>query len=145
MEKNTSGIWNGFPCRKRYIDDKMVETLKTKIESVVILGAGLDTLAYRIPQLSTHRVYEVDLPENIHYKKKKLETIYGMVPSNVSLVLIDFEVQNLENVLKQAGHSFDQRSFFVWEGVTQYLTEAAMRGTFQFLAKAKPGSRLVLT
>lgn len=145
MEKNMPGLWNGFPCRKRYIEDMVIESLNSGIEAIVILGAGLDTLAHRIPQLSAIRVYEVDLPQNIAYKTKKLEALYGMIPSHMTLVPIDFEKQNLENVLKQHGYSFDQKSFFVWEGVTQYLTEAAVRDTLQFLAKAKPGSRMVFT
>lgn len=144
-EKNSPGLWNGFPCRKRYIDDKTVEALTASIQSVVILGAGLDTLAYRIPQLSALRVYEVDLPENIAYKQKQFEDIFGMVPAHVTLVPVNFEDQTLESALKQRGYSFEEPSLFVWEGVTQYLTEASVRATFQTLAKASSGSRLIFT
>ncbi len=83
--------------------------------------------------------------DSIAQKKKGLEALYGRVPAHVTLVPINFEDQNLESVLRQQGYTFDQRTFFVWEAVTQYLTEAAVRGTFQVLAKAKPGSRLVFT
>lgn len=145
LEKETPGIYTGMVCRKRYIEDKVIEMLGVGLDALVILGAGLDTLAYRIPQLSSVRVYEVDLPENIELKAKQLRAMYGTVPSHVSLVPTDFEDQRLEDVLIQSGYSFDQRSFFVWEGVTQYLTEVAVRDTFQFLAKAKQGSRLVFT
>ena len=144
-EKNSPGLWNGFPCRKRYIADKTTESLAASIQSVVILGAGLDTLAYRIQQLAALRIYEVDLPENITYKKKQIEAIFGAVPAHVTLIPIDFEKQNLEAALKQAGYAFDEPGLFVWEGVTQYLTEDAIRATFQMLAKAKSGSRLIFT
>ncbi|MBZ0304343.1 MAG: SAM-dependent methyltransferase [Anaerolineae bacterium] len=145
LEAVSPGVYAGIVCRKRYIEDKVVESLDSSLDAVVILGAGLDTLAYRLPQLASLKVYEVDLPENVDYKRKALEAIYGRVPDQVTLVPINFEDQTLESALVQAGYSFDQRSFFVWEGVTQYLTEAAVRATFDFLAKAKPGSRLVLT
>jgi methyltransferase (TIGR00027 family) len=145
LEKTSPGVYTGLVCRKRYIGDKVTETLNAGIDSLVILGAGLDTLAYRIPQLSSAHVYEVDLPENINYKRKKLEALFGTVPAHVSLVPVDFEAQRLESALKQAGYSFDQRTFFVWEGVTQYLTEVAVRDTFAFLAKAKSGSHLAFT
>jgi methyltransferase (TIGR00027 family) len=144
-EKAMPGIWNGFPCRKRHINETVLDSLKHGMESVVILGAGLDTLAYRLSQLSALDVYEVDLPENIAYKKKKLESIYGAVPAHVTLVPVDFQTQNLENALNQAGYSFDTKTIFVWEAVTQYLTEAAVRDTMQVLAKAKSASRLVFT
>lgn len=145
LDKLMPGLWNEFPCRKRYVQDQVADALKTQPQSVVILGAGLDTLAYRLPQLSTVHVYEVDLPDNIGYKRKRLEELYGTIPSHVTLVLIDFETQSLETVLKQAGYTLDQRTVFVWEGVTQYLTETAVRETFQFMAQAKRGSRLVFT
>lgn len=142
LEKATPSIYAGMVCRKHYIQDTVTET---PFDSIVILGSGLDTLAYRLPQLESVRIYEVDLPENINYKKKKLETIFGKVPSHISLVPVDFETQNLESVLKHAGYSSEQRTFYIWEAVTQYLTEDAVRETFQFLAKAKSGSKLVFS
>lgn len=144
-------IERGFPgtrgglCRKRYIDDKLVEALSSGIDTVVILGAGLDTRAYRIPQLSTLTVYEVDLPQMIAYKESILRQLYGSVPSHVRLIPIDFDRQALEDALKSHGCSPDQKSFFIWEGVTQYISETAVRTVFGFLAKVRPGSRIVFT
>jgi len=145
LEKSAPGIRGAVLCRKRYIEDKLVESLHTDLDAVVVLGAGLDTLAYRLPQLSAKRVYEIDLPENMAYKKKTVEALYGEVPAHARLIPLDFETQTLEQGLLAAGYSADQKTFFVWEGVTQYLTEAAVRETMWFLAKAKPGSRLVFT
>ena len=135
----------GTICRKRYIDDKLVEALGTGIDSVVILGSGLDTCAYRIPMLSTLQVYEVDLPQTIAYKERKLQQLYGSVPSHVKLIPIDFDRQALGEVLTSHGYSHDQKSFFIWEGVTQYISETAVRTVFEFLAGARPGSRIVFT
>lgn len=145
LEQATPGIYTGMVCRKRYVEDKLMEALQGGLDAVVILGAGLDTLAYRIPQLNSLKVYEIDMPENIDYKRKQLQSRFGGIPPHVTLIPIDFETQPLESVLHEAGYSFDQRTFFVWEGVTQYLTDQAMAATFQFLAKAKTGSRMVFT
>lgn len=145
LEKATPGIYTSMVCRKRYIEDQLRDHLHQGVEAVVILGAGLDTLAYRIPRLASTKVYEVDLPENIEYKRKKLHALYGQIPAHVTLVPINFETENLETVLSHAGYSPAQPTFFVWEGVTQYLTEKAIQETFDFLAKAKTGSRLVFT
>jgi methyltransferase (TIGR00027 family) len=143
-EKTAHGIWGSMLCRKRYIDDKLLEAIGA-IDAVVILGAGLDTRAYRMAELRTLPVFEVDLPENITYKRARLQKLYGELPASVHLVPIDFERQNLERLLADHGYRVGQRTFFVWEAVTQYLTEDAVRKTFDFLAKAASGSRLAFT
>jgi methyltransferase (TIGR00027 family) len=143
-EKTARGIWGSMLCRKPYIDDKIHEAIGA-IDAVVILGAGLDTRPYRMAELSTLPVFEVDLPENITYKRARLQQLYGQLPAHVQLVPIDFERQNLEMVLAEYGYRADQRTFFVWEAVSQYLSEEAVRKTFDFLAKAASGSRLVFT
>lgn len=143
-EKTAHGIWGSVLCRKRYIEDKLRAAAAT-IDAVVILGAGLDTLAYRIVELRATPVFEVDLPENITYKRTMLQKLYGEVPANVRLVPIDFERQDLETVLAEHGYQSALRTFFVWEAVSQYLTEEAVRTTFTFLAKAATGSCLGFT
>lgn len=144
-------IEKGFPgtranlCRKHYIDDRLVESLGGDTDALVILGAGMDTRAYRIPQLSTIPVYEVDLPQTIAYKESRLRQIYGSVPPHIRLIPIDFDKQALEDVLKSHGYLPDQKGFFIWEGVMQYLSETSVRATFVFLSKVAPGSRIVFT
>jgi len=144
-DKRAPGIRGGLLCRKRYIDEKLVEAINKGIKTVVILGSGFDSRAYRLSGLSSGRVYEVDLPENIQSKAKLLTKLFGEVPPFVTLVPIDFNNQKLKEVLLQAGYSFDQPTFFIWEGVTQYITETAVNSVFEFLAKAKLESRLTFT
>lgn len=144
-ERRAPGVWGGIASRKRYIDDKLVEALGAGIGAVVNLGAGLDTRAYRLPMLSSVPVFEVDLPVNIEYKRRMLRRVYGRVPAHVTLVPIDFERQELESILTSHGYQIQQKTFFIWEAVTQYLTEGGIEKTFRFLAKANPGSRLVFT
>jgi methyltransferase (TIGR00027 family) len=143
-EKSAPGIWGGLLCRKRYIDEKLIETAG-QIEAVVNLGAGFDTRAYRLPALADIPVWEVDQPENIQPKQAQLRKLFGEVPSHVKLVPIDFDHETLDTVLATHGYPADQQTFFIWEAVTQYLTEAGVRKTFDFLARAARGSRLAFT
>jgi len=145
MEKRLPGIWAGVMCRKRYIDDKVAEAAEGQAETVVNLGAGFDTRAYRLPALAKVPVWEVDLPENIDAKRSRLRKVLEEVPAHVTLVPIDFDREELGAVLASHGYAADTKTFFIWEGVTQYLTEAGIRTTFDFLAKAPAGSRLAFT
>ncbi|MFE0020822.1 SAM-dependent methyltransferase [Amycolatopsis sp. NPDC059021] len=145
-EKKIPGLWASMLCRKRYIDDILIAALDDGgIEAVVILGAGFDTRAYRLPALAAIPVYEVDLPANIDRKRAALIQALGHIPGNVTLVPIDFETQNLADTLALHGYTAQRRTFFVWEAVTQYLTEDGVRRTFDVLATAPTGSQLVFT
>jgi len=144
-EKRTPGIWAMVMCRKRYIDDKAAEAAGCQAETAVNLGAGFDTRPYRLPALARVPVLEVDQPENIDAKRSRLRKVFGEVPAHVTLVPIDFDREELGPVLASHGYAADTRTFFIWEGVTQYLTEAGIRTTFDFLAKAPAGSRLLFT
>jgi len=144
-EKKTPGAWMIFPCRKRFIDDKVAEAVVDQVEAVVNLGSGFDTLAYRLPALAEVPFWEVDQPVNIDAKRSRLDKVFGEVPAHVTLVSINFDHQDLGEVLTSHGYAADTRTFFVWEAVTQYLTEAGVQKTFDFLARAPAGSHLVFT
>jgi len=143
-EKSLPGVWSGVMCRKRYIDEKLIEA-SGYFKAMVNLGAGFDTRAYRLLTLATIPVWEVDQPENIKPKQARLQRLFGEVPSHVKLVPIDFDHEQLLAVLAAHGYSAGQKTFFIWEAVTQYLTETGIRRTFDFLAKAPNGSRLTFT
>ncbi len=144
-EKKAPGVWTIFPCRKRYIEEKVAEATVDQTEAVVNLGAGFDTLAYRLDALADVPVWEVDQPVNIEAKRSGLEKVLGEVPAHVTLVSIDFDSEDLAAALASHGYALDKKTFFILEAVTQYLTEAGIRTTFDFLAKAPTGSRLVFT
>jgi len=78
-------------------------------------------------------------------KRSRLQMLFQEVPTHVTLVPIDFDQEDLATVLASHGYDPDRKTFFIWEGVTQYLTESGIRATFQFLATAPAGSRLALT
>lgn len=144
-EKKLPGGWSSFLCRKRYIDDQLLGALPDGIDSVVILGAGYDTRAYRIPALSRIRVCEVDLPGNISAKTAAVRRCTGGVPEHVTLLPVDLANADLAERLSDAGFGRTERTFYIWEAVTQYLTEDAARSTMEYLSGAAPGSRLAFT
>jgi methyltransferase (TIGR00027 family) len=144
-ERKVPGVRGGILCRKRFIAETLITALNAGIQSVVILGAGFDTLAYRMTELESRQVYEVDLPQVIQMKKAELERLFGRVPAHVKLISLDFDSQDLEDALRQAGYSETEPTFFVWEGVTQYISETAVRKVFKFFEKVPAGSQLVFT
>ena len=141
------GLWANLACRKHFIDDKLKAALSDikAIDAVVILGAGLDTRAYRLTRQVRIPVFEVDLPVNVALKAKTVRRVLGELPRSVRLAPLDFEHDDLLTSLAEHGYHTDYRAFFVCEGVTQYLTEDGVRRTLEGLRAAAPGSRLVFT
>jgi methyltransferase (TIGR00027 family) len=143
-ERAFPGLWSGIMCRKRYIDDVLTASSR-EIEAVVNLGAGFDTRTYRLQSLARIPVWEVDQRVNIESKQDRLRQRFGLVPEHVRLVPIDFDREALAPALASHGYTTHKRTFFIWEAVTQYLTEAGVGATLDVLATAAKGSRLVFT
>lgn len=145
MDAITPGIYGVQISRTRFIDDAVQDALSRGIGQVVILGAGLDTRPYRLAGMERVKVFEVDLPSVQEEKKKKLQRRFGHLPEHVTFLLIDFDTQSLQAVF--TGTAFDPASpaVFVWEGVTQYLSEEAVRQTLAFVGTSAPRSILVFT
>lgn len=143
-EKDLPGVWGGLMCRKRYIDEKLTESIGQS-EAVVNLGAGFDTRVYRLPSLSRLPIWELDQIENIQLKQKRLKRVFGEIPINVKLVALDFDRERIDQVLVSEDYSLNQKTFFIMEALTQYLTDAGIQSTFDFLSNAVHGSRLVFS
>lgn len=143
-ERSGPGLWANLACRKRFINERLDAALPG-IDAVVILGAGLDTRGYRLARRSDIPVYEVDLPVNIERKRAVVRRALGRQPASVHLVPVDFESDDVAAELAKSGHRADARTFYVWEGVTQYLSAEAVGSTFAMLSRAATGSRLVFT
>jgi len=144
MEREGPGMWANFACRKRYIADKVTAALDD-VDAVVILGAGLDTLAYRLARKSDIPIFEVDQAVNIERKAAAVRRVLGELPTSVRLVPLDFERDDVLTTLTGVDYRAQSRTFFVWEAVTQYLTADAVHATLESLRPAAPGSRLVFT
>ncbi|MEV0384782.1 SAM-dependent methyltransferase [Nonomuraea sp. NPDC050643] len=141
-DRQGPGVWGGILCRKRYVDEKVADAMAAGVEQLVVLGAGLDTLACRTPGAAA---FEVDLPVNSAYKRRRLEELYGGVPGHVRLVAADLQADDLGAALTAAGFRLDQPVLVLLEGVTPYLTEDGVRRILAFLAKTATGSRLLFT
>lgn len=143
-DRSGPGLWASIVCRKRYIDERLSDPVN-EVDSVVVLGAGLDTRAYRIARHSDLPVYEVDQQLNIDRKSAVVQRVLGAVPASVNLVAVDFERDELMPALTAHGYQATGRTFFIWEGVTQYLEPRAVRATLAQLRGAAAGSRLIFT
>ena len=145
-EKLLPGGWSCFLVRKRYIDEHLLEAVGNRqVEAVVNLGAGFDTRLYRFDALRNIPCWEVDQPLNIAAKERALKSTLNTVPENVTLTGINFVEQEIGELLKQSGYQAGVKTFFVWEAVSQYLNDAAIKKVFDFFAKAPAGSQLVFT
>ena len=141
---NRSVFARGVHVRTRHIDDVLSQSLETGIGQVVILGAGLDSRAYRFGNLRTLRVFELDLPRTQAYKKKRVREVFGELPGHVTYVPIDFAQQSLDEVLDIAGYDRKKKTLFIWEGVTMYIPESAVDATLRAVVRiAAPGSQIV--
>jgi methyltransferase (TIGR00027 family) len=130
-------------ARSRYAEDHLERAVKNGVKQYVLLGAGLDTFAYRnpYPQL---RVFEVDHPATQQWKRELLRRNLIVIPESLSYTPVDFERQSLAEQLCDAGFDRTAPAFFAWLGVVPYLTQEAFRATLSFIADQPAGSGLVL-
>ena len=130
--------------RTKAFDAALLDAVQDGAKQVVVLGAGFDSRAYRFQsQLGDVRFMEVDLGSTQAYKKQRLGDIFGVMPSNVSFVPMDFTKDNLLEQLRNAGYSEQQKTFFLWEGVSYYLPESAVKDTLHFVRDhSASGSRI---
>lgn len=145
MDAMTKGIYGSQVCRTRYIDEAAIAALSGGIDQLVILGAGFDTRPYRLPGIERVKVFEVDLPDVQNEKKQKLQRHLGCLPEHVTFLPIDFDKQSLESVFAGTSYNPSKPAVFIWEAVTQYITEEAVHRTLAFVGKAAPGSVLLFT
>jgi methyltransferase (TIGR00027 family) len=133
-ERRMPGTLGAILCRTRYVDDVLKRSLEEGIEQLVILGAGFDSRAYRIAGMKKVQVFEVDLPGTRKLKQIRIEKVLGAVPENVTLIGMNFDQQDLSDILRAAGFQEGKRTLFIWEGVTQYLTAEAVDDTLEFVS-----------
>lgn len=145
-ERAYPGVVGNLLCRTRYIDDALSRAIQQGLDQVVVLGAGFDTRACRIAGIDDIPVFEVDHPGTQAAKRTALKRALGAVPGNVALVPVDLEHDDLRLALAGAGFRTGVRTFFVLEGVTQYLSAAAVDRILKFVGAAGgPGSGITFT
>ncbi|MFI5780823.1 class I SAM-dependent methyltransferase [Nocardia sp. NPDC051570] len=127
-----------FAARARFAEDSVAVSVGAGVRQVVILGAGLDTFAYRNPHPDL-RVYEVDHPATQAWKRERLAAAGIGHPETLTFVPVDFETGTLASGLESAGFSRRDPAIFVWLGVVFYLTPNAARTTLEYIAgQARP-------
>jgi methyltransferase (TIGR00027 family) len=125
--------------RNRYTEDQLAAAVRQGVAQYVVLGAGLDTFAYRNPFPSL-RVFEVDFPATQEWKRTVLADAGIALPSGLTFVPLDFEYHTLAEGLAEAGFDSAASAFFGWLGVVPYLTLTAFRATLDFIAQLPAGS-----
>ncbi|HEY1985270.1 MAG TPA: class I SAM-dependent methyltransferase [Terracidiphilus sp.] len=126
-------------ARSRFVEDRLAASVVDGITQFVILGAGLDTFAYRNPFPSV-RVFEVDFPATQEWKRSMLHAARIEPPENLTFVPLDFEHRSLAEGLAEAGFHSRETAFFGWLGVVPYLTLDAFRATLSAVARLPAGT-----
>jgi len=134
----------GTIVRSRYTEDELNEALEHRAMQYVLLGAGLDSFAYRRGDLVDRvRVFEVDHPATQQWKQGRLRALHLEPPPNLTFIPCDFEHQRWVEALRTGGYRQEDPAFFCWLGVTWYLTAEAIFETLQQVAGMAPGSEVV--
>jgi methyltransferase (TIGR00027 family) len=130
--------------RSRYLEDEVDQAVGRGISQYVILGAGLDSFAYRRTDLAkVLRVFEVDHPATQAWKRTRLQAAGVDLPLNLSLVPVDFEKQSLIESLRMSGYRTDTPGIFSWLGVTMFLTPNAIFSILRTVAALAPGTEII--
>ena len=140
------GRIEGAVCmRSRVVEEKLALARKRGVKQLVILGAGLDTTAYRRTDLTEGlQVFEIDHPSTQIWKRERLEVANIDIPNNVKFVAFDFENQTLADALKLGGVKVNQITFFTWLGVHMYLTDEAVKSTLGVMGAYPKDSEMVM-
>ena len=137
------GMRGALVARSRFVEDELSRCVAAGVRQYLVVGAGLDTFAYRNPYRDEGlRVFEVDHPGTQQWKQQLLAESGIDVPASLTFVPADFERDDLGSALRQAGFQPDQAACVSWMGVTMYLTADAVAATLRTLAGFAPGSRL---
>jgi methyltransferase (TIGR00027 family) len=130
--------------RARYTEDRVAESIQRGVDQYIILGAGLDTFAYRSELATRVRVFEVDHPAMQEWKRRRLSESGIAIPPTVTYVPLDLETDSLADSLVAAGFDPSQPAIVSWLGVTVYLTRAAIGDTLATLGRFAPGTEVIV-
>ena len=139
------GILNEIVSRTCCIDDRVIQSIDDGMTQLVIMGAGYDTRAHRIRQVKQKmRVFEIDHPDTQRVKIKRIDNLFNGGSDHVTYVPVDFGRQTIRERLAECGHDPSQKTLFIWEGVTMYLSPEAVDETLSFVAgQSAKGSGII--
>jgi len=138
------GIHEYVLARTKVMDEVFMEALEARVAQIVLLGAGFDTRALRFAsQNQGTKVIELDAATTQQPKIEVLRRKKVKLPQELVFASIDFDREDIFEVLCKAGYQTRQKSLFLWEGVTMYLSAQAVDSTLNFIHQyAAPGSRV---
>jgi methyltransferase (TIGR00027 family) len=137
------GMRASLVVRSKLAEEQWARSQSHGVRQYVILGAGLDTFAYRNKDHDRSRIFEVDLPAMQQWKRECLRVAGIEEPESLTFVPVDFERSTLAEGLGQVAFRDSEPAFFSWLGVTMYLEEDAVMSTLCFIASLAPGSGVV--
>jgi methyltransferase (TIGR00027 family) len=129
--------------RTRFAEDALAATVARGVRQLVVLGAGLDTYAYRGALRDKLRIFEVDHPATQAWKLERLAAAAIPLPGTLTFAPVDFERESLADGLTAAGFDPAQQTFFTWLGVVPYLAPRAIVATLRFVAGIPGGAHVV--
>jgi methyltransferase (TIGR00027 family) len=129
--------------RSRFAEDSAGVAIGRGVRQILVLGAGLDTFAYRLEAHAGLKVFELDHPATQLDKRRRLARAGVVEPPHVAFVGHDFEHGSMTATLEAGGFDPARRAFVLWLGVTPYLTEAAVFATLGELARLPGGAEVV--
>ncbi len=132
--------------RSRFVEDFVESAVAAGISQYVMLGAGVDSFAYRHADLLERlTIFEVDNPFSQACKRRRLDELGIMLPHSVVFTAVDFEAQSFSDALAASGFALDQPAVVSWIGVTMYLVREAIDATLDTIARFAPATRAVLS
>jgi len=144
LDRSAPGARAAGIARTKWIDDEVTQALNVATQ-LVLLGAGFDTRAFRLPAAARATTFELDHPETSLAKRAALQKAMGALPGRVRFISVDFNRQSVAEVLAPAGFDHAQPACFVWEGVTNYLTAEAIDRVVRQIQQSARESVLLFT
>jgi methyltransferase (TIGR00027 family) len=140
-----TGIHEYVLARTRLFDEVFVDALERGFPQIVLLGAGMDTRAFRFQERNRGTtIFDLDIHATQRYKREVFERKKVALPAELVFAPIDFNKRRLADVLTQAGYLDAQQTLFLWEGVTMYLEAEAVDGTLDFIRKSAAEGSIVV-
>jgi methyltransferase (TIGR00027 family) len=138
------GMYEFMIARTAFFDHTVEKALLENIPQIVFLGAGYDSRSYRFrDRIKDTRIFELDIETTQQRKKERLHQAGISIPDHVTFVSINFKTDHIGDVLNLAGFKSDQKTLFVWEGVTYYLSAEVIDDTLRIVRSHAPVGSLI--
>lgn len=141
-------LWSTAPTvlsRARYAEDALWKAVGNGVKQYVILGAGMDTFAFRYKEmLEGLKVFEVDHPATQAFKRERITELGWKIPAQLHFIPLDFTKEDLDKMLSHNAYDPTVLTFFSWLGVTYYLSRDTVFATLRAITKISPSGSVVV-